>query len=88
MAAESASQEGSEPTEAANEGLAPDADGQYDLKRKFREALDRKRGLQSDAMRRHREDRIEDPRCARSGFEPEVVPTQERRLTTAALLRR
>ncbi|MGW6399506.1 DUF5302 domain-containing protein [Streptomyces sp. NPDC055134] len=55
MAAESASQEGSEPTEAETakpapetEGLAPDEEGQYDLKRKFREALDRKRGMQAD----------------------------------------
>ncbi|MFF1359152.1 DUF5302 domain-containing protein [Streptomyces sp. NPDC058297] len=48
MAAESASQEGSEPAEAEKEGLAPDDEGQYDLKRKFREALDRKRGMQAD----------------------------------------
>jgi hypothetical protein len=71
MAAESASQEGSEPTEAANEGLAPDADGQYDLKRKFREALDRKRGMQADA----------------AGGAAKTGSKQERRLTTAALLR-
>ncbi|MCX5387328.1 DUF5302 domain-containing protein [Streptomyces sp. NBC_00083] len=61
MTAENASQEGSEPTEpegaaptsgpAEPEGtaIAPDADGQYDLKRQFREALARKRGTQADA---------------------------------------
>lgn len=29
--------------------MAPDGDGNYDLKRKFREALARKRGAQADA---------------------------------------
>ncbi|MER7795060.1 DUF5302 domain-containing protein [Streptomyces sp. NPDC097640] len=61
MTAESASKEGSEPTdpEPSAEGseptdpetsaLVPDSDGHYDLKRKFREALARKRGAQADA---------------------------------------
>ncbi|CAL9339693.1 hypothetical protein SUDANB108_00239 [Streptomyces sp. enrichment culture] len=54
MAAESSSPEGSEPADAESSAtespaLAPDADGQYDLKRKFREALARKRGMQADA---------------------------------------
>ncbi|MFJ5999047.1 DUF5302 domain-containing protein [Streptomyces sp. NPDC092370] len=49
MAAESASHEGSESADAENTDLSPDDDGQSDLKRKFREALARKRGLQADA---------------------------------------
>ncbi|MET9382152.1 DUF5302 domain-containing protein [Streptomyces sp. NPDC002928] len=49
MAAESPSQEGSEPADPGTPALAPDDDGQYDLKRKFREALARKRALQADA---------------------------------------
>lgn len=49
MTAEHSSKEGSEPTEAEGTALAPDEDGQYDLKRKFREALARKRGTQADA---------------------------------------
>lgn len=49
MTAESASTEGSEPTAPETSALAPDSDGQYDLKRKFREALARKRGIQADA---------------------------------------
>ncbi|MFF6916442.1 DUF5302 family protein [Streptomyces sp. NPDC012466] len=49
MAAESASQEGSESADAENTDLSPDDDGQSDLKRKFREALARKRGMQADA---------------------------------------
>ncbi|MEU5028709.1 DUF5302 domain-containing protein [Streptomyces milbemycinicus] len=56
MTAESASKEGSEPTEEGSEptdpetsALVPDSDGHYDLKRKFREALARKRGVQADA---------------------------------------
>ncbi|MFD8223125.1 DUF5302 domain-containing protein [Streptomyces massasporeus] len=49
MAAESASPEGSESADAESPALTPDADGQYDLKRKFREALARKRGMQADA---------------------------------------
>ncbi|WP_369229946.1 DUF5302 domain-containing protein [Streptomyces sp. R21] len=49
MAEETAPQEGSESTDAETPALAPDEDGQYDLKRKFREALERKRGVQADA---------------------------------------
>ncbi|MER7479087.1 DUF5302 domain-containing protein [Streptomyces sp. NPDC126510] len=49
MAAESPTPEGPEPADAESPALTPDADGQYDLKRKFREALARKRGLQADA---------------------------------------
>ncbi|MET9395630.1 DUF5302 domain-containing protein [Streptomyces sp. NPDC006624] len=54
MAAESQLPEGSEPADADSAtdeklALSPDADGQYDLKRKFREALARKRGMQADA---------------------------------------
>ncbi|MFJ8593458.1 DUF5302 domain-containing protein [Streptomyces sp. NPDC093598] len=49
MAAESASQEGSESADAESTALSPDEDGQYDLKRKFREALARKRAMQADA---------------------------------------
>ncbi len=49
MAAESPSPEGSESADAESPALTPDADGQYDLKRKFREALARKRGMQAAA---------------------------------------
>ncbi|WP_369193246.1 DUF5302 domain-containing protein [Streptomyces djakartensis] len=54
MAAESGTPQSSEPSDAEsadaeNSALSPDADGQYDLKRKFREALARKRGMQADA---------------------------------------
>ncbi|MEU3853735.1 DUF5302 domain-containing protein [Streptomyces sp. NPDC029554] len=54
MAAESSSPEGADPadtesTAAESPALSPDADGQYDLKRKFREALARKRGMQTAA---------------------------------------
>jgi hypothetical protein len=49
MAAESSSREGSEPVDAESPAVSPDDDGQYDLKRKFREALARKRGMQADA---------------------------------------
>ncbi|MCK8438521.1 DUF5302 domain-containing protein [Streptomyces sp. D2-8] len=49
MAAESPSQEGSESADAESPALSPDEDGNYDLKRKFREALARKRGMQADA---------------------------------------
>ncbi|MFH8935336.1 DUF5302 domain-containing protein [Streptomyces griseosporeus] len=49
MTAEPASTEGSEPAESQTPPLAADADGNYDLKRKFREALARKRGAQADA---------------------------------------
>ncbi|MGW2788015.1 DUF5302 domain-containing protein [Streptomyces populi] len=49
MTAESSPQEGSEP--AGIEEPAPTLadDGQDDLKRKFRDALARKRGMQADA---------------------------------------
>jgi hypothetical protein len=51
MTAEPVSTEGSEPEPADPEtsSLTPDSDGNYDLKRKFREALTRKRGVQADA---------------------------------------
>ncbi|MFC8431822.1 DUF5302 domain-containing protein [Streptomyces sp. NPDC057253] len=49
MTAESASQEGSEPADPETSALVPDSDGNYDLKRKFREALARKRGAQTDS---------------------------------------
>ncbi|MFG2334329.1 DUF5302 domain-containing protein [Streptomyces sp. NPDC048604] len=49
MSAESVTTEGSEPAEPETSPVAPDQDGNYDLKRKFREALARKRGAQADA---------------------------------------
>ncbi|MCF2128381.1 DUF5302 domain-containing protein [Strepomyces sp. STD 3.1] len=49
MAEESSSQAGSEPAEDERPALTPDEDGQYDLKGKFREALERKRGKQAEA---------------------------------------
>ncbi|MFJ9713278.1 DUF5302 domain-containing protein [Streptomyces sp. NPDC101234] len=49
MTAESVSEEGSEPTDPETSALVPDSDGNYDLKRKFREALARKRGEQADS---------------------------------------
>ncbi|MFI6495315.1 DUF5302 domain-containing protein [Streptomyces sp. NPDC050564] len=49
MTAESASPEGSEPAAPETSALVPDSDGHYELKRKFREALARKRGVQADA---------------------------------------
>src|SRR5256885_16952663 len=49
MTAESASQQGSESADAETSALVPDSDGNYDLKRKFREALARKRGAQADS---------------------------------------
>ncbi|MET9850877.1 DUF5302 domain-containing protein [Streptomyces ossamyceticus] len=49
MTAEPVSTEGSEPAAAEPSPLTPDGDGNYDLKRKFREALARKRGAQTDA---------------------------------------
>ncbi|MGW5283087.1 DUF5302 domain-containing protein [Streptomyces collinus] len=49
MTAEHVPTEGSEPAEPGTSPLAPDSDGNYDLKRKFREALARKRGAQTDA---------------------------------------
>ncbi|MET8948106.1 DUF5302 domain-containing protein [Streptomyces sp. NPDC004542] len=41
--------EGSEPAAPETSPLSPDSDGNYDLKRRFREALARKRGAQADA---------------------------------------
>lgn len=38
-----------EPADAATSPVTPEADGTYDLKRKFREALARKRGAQAEA---------------------------------------
>ncbi|MGW3989885.1 DUF5302 domain-containing protein [Streptomyces sp. NPDC004830] len=54
MTAESSTPQAQEPADAASgdtgsPALSPDADGQYDLKRKFREALARKRSMQADA---------------------------------------
>ncbi|OIJ68298.1 DUF5302 domain-containing protein [Streptomyces mangrovisoli] len=49
MTAESATPEGSEPTEPEAPALGPDSDGNHDLKRKFREALERKRGARADS---------------------------------------
>ncbi|MER6333561.1 DUF5302 domain-containing protein [Streptomyces sp. NPDC001034] len=49
MTAEPVSTEGSEPASSEASPLVPDSDGNYDLKRKFREALARKRGAQADA---------------------------------------
>ncbi|KUN89023.1 hypothetical protein AQJ66_06055 [Streptomyces bungoensis] len=49
MTAEPVSTEGSEPAAADTSAVVPDGDGNYDLKRKFREALARKRGAQADA---------------------------------------
>ncbi|WP_086558975.1 DUF5302 domain-containing protein [Streptomyces africanus] len=49
MTAEPVSTEGSEPATPETSPPAPDSDGDYDLKRKFREALARKRGAQADA---------------------------------------
>ncbi|QTE02435.1 DUF5302 domain-containing protein [Streptomyces cyanogenus] len=40
--------EGSEPAAPETSPLSPDSDGNYDLKRRFREALERKRGAQGD----------------------------------------
>lgn len=47
MTAEPPATEGSEPADAATSPVTPEADGTYDLKRKFREALERKRGTQA-----------------------------------------
>ncbi|WP_181007704.1 DUF5302 domain-containing protein, partial [Streptomyces sp. SM1] len=49
MTAEPVSTEGSEPASAETSPLTPDEDGNYDLKRKFREALARKQGAQAAA---------------------------------------
>ncbi|WP_329457119.1 DUF5302 domain-containing protein [Streptomyces sp. NBC_01497] len=48
MTEASPSQEGSEQAGAEGPALAPDENGQYDLKAKFREALARKRGTQAE----------------------------------------
>ncbi|MFF4257835.1 DUF5302 domain-containing protein [Streptomyces sp. NPDC001663] len=48
MTADSSPQDGPEPADAERSPLAPDEEGQYDLKRKFREALARKRGEQTE----------------------------------------
>ncbi|MER6560164.1 DUF5302 domain-containing protein [Streptomyces sp. NPDC001027] len=48
MAGESSSPESTEPVDSDQAALTPDG-GQDDLKRKFREALARKRGMQADA---------------------------------------
>lgn len=49
MTAAPASPDGAEPDSAETPALAPDEEGQYDLKAKFREALARKRGMQAEA---------------------------------------
>ncbi len=49
MPAEPVSTEGSEQAAAATPPVTPDDDGNHDLKRKFREALERKRGAQAGA---------------------------------------
>ncbi|MFF8035593.1 MULTISPECIES: DUF5302 domain-containing protein [unclassified Streptomyces] len=49
MTAESSSQEGSKTADTESRALAPEEDGQYDLKGKFREALARKRDKQAQA---------------------------------------
>ncbi|MET9827117.1 DUF5302 domain-containing protein [Streptomyces sp. NPDC006349] len=50
MTEESSSQAGSEPAKDENTtAVTPDENGQYDLKGKFREALERKRGKQAEA---------------------------------------
>ncbi|AVV47170.1 DUF5302 domain-containing protein [Streptomyces sp. ID05-04B] len=49
MAGKSSSSESAEPVDGEKGAPAPDGDGQDDLKRKFREALARKRGMQADA---------------------------------------
>ncbi|MER6409300.1 DUF5302 domain-containing protein [Streptomyces viridosporus] len=47
MTAEPVPTEGSDPAAPETSPLEPDSDGNYDLKRKFREALARKRGAQA-----------------------------------------
>ncbi|WP_328350890.1 DUF5302 domain-containing protein [Streptomyces sp. NBC_00445] len=49
MTAEPVTPEGSESVDPETSPPAPDSDGNDDLKRKFREALARKRGAQADA---------------------------------------
>jgi hypothetical protein len=46
MTDESSSLEGPQPADAEHSSLTPDEEGNYDLKRKFREALARKRSEQ------------------------------------------
>ncbi|MFI0041271.1 DUF5302 domain-containing protein [Streptomyces mutabilis] len=48
MSAEPVPTEASEPAALETSPLTPDDEGNYDLKRKFREALARKRGAQAD----------------------------------------
>jgi len=48
MTADSSPQEAPEPADAERPLLTPDEGGQYDLKRKFREALARKRGTETE----------------------------------------
>ncbi|MFF4803875.1 DUF5302 domain-containing protein [Streptomyces sp. NPDC001351] len=48
MTADSSPQSSPEPADAERSPLTPDEDGQYDLKRKFREALARKRDGQTE----------------------------------------
>ncbi len=49
MTEESSSQAGSEPAETETPAVQPDENGRYDLKDKFKEALERKRGKQAEA---------------------------------------
>ncbi|MEV7979932.1 DUF5302 domain-containing protein [Streptomyces sp. NPDC086519] len=49
MTADSASEEDSGSPDPETSAPAPDGEGHDDLKRKFREALARKRGVQADA---------------------------------------
>ncbi len=71
--------EGSEPADASTPSVTPDADGTYDLKRKFREALERKRGAQAEAAEAARQsERVQGARHARTGAEPALLPAQER----------
>ncbi|GHJ41974.1 DUF5302 domain-containing protein [Streptomyces sp. TS71-3] len=49
MTAVSPAPEGSDSADAENPALTPDENGQYDLKAKFREALERKRNMQAEA---------------------------------------
>ncbi|MFG2512470.1 DUF5302 domain-containing protein [Streptomyces sp. NPDC048584] len=49
MTAEVPSQEGPETADTESRAVVPDEDGQYDLKGKFREALERKRAKQAQA---------------------------------------
>jgi hypothetical protein len=49
MATDPQPHEGPDQADSESLNLSPDKDGQYDLKRKFREALARKRGTQTDS---------------------------------------